>query len=175
MHFGASTVQIALHTGCYFLPGNSKPVLFAGVSDSLQHVPPCRSMGFSKDSTGRHNGQTAFKWNFVLLQRLTKNAVSSKGNVYLLFIEIFEKEFSSATWNVHACGHGKAIGHGVGGSIEKSRRSTCSAWGRYHELQIICWWGEQGRDNSQALHQSNSTFLMILRPKRSKYASTSKH
>ena len=39
MHFGASTVQIALHTGCYFLPGNSKPVLFAGVSDSLQHVP----------------------------------------------------------------------------------------------------------------------------------------
>ena len=34
-----SKVQITLHTGCYFLPGNSKPVLFAGVSDSLQRDP----------------------------------------------------------------------------------------------------------------------------------------
>ena len=34
-----SKVQITLHTGCYFLPGNSKPVLFVGVSDSLQCDP----------------------------------------------------------------------------------------------------------------------------------------
>ena len=51
---------------------------------------------------------------------MAKNAVSSKGNVYLLFIEIFEKEFSSATWNVHAWGHGKAIGHGVGAALKRA-------------------------------------------------------
>lgn len=39
VNFGASQIQITLHTGCYFIGGNEKPVPFCGVSDSLQYDP----------------------------------------------------------------------------------------------------------------------------------------
>ena len=35
VHFGATQAQITLHTGCYFVAGNSEPFPFACVSDSL--------------------------------------------------------------------------------------------------------------------------------------------
>ena len=104
-------------------------------------VWPCRTVGFSKASTGWLKGQP-------LIETLHSYSDRQKGNFYVLSTEVFERGFSSATWNFHASGHSKGIPDGVGAALKRA----ADAWGRYHELQIICWWDEQGRENKQALH-----------------------
>lgn len=119
MHFGASKSQITLHTGYYMTGMSDRRVLFATISDSLQHGP-------------------AAIWAFMtpVLQDIRRNYPSidfihfysdgpttqyrQKGNFFLLTTEVFSLGFKGATWNFLEAGHGKGIPDGIGGTLKRS-------------------------------------------------------
>ncbi|XP_070182136.1 uncharacterized protein [Littorina saxatilis] len=119
VHFGASQVQITLHTGCYYIAGEQKPVLFCGTSDSLQHDPAAVWAFLGPVLDDLRTTHPAVQTIHFFSDGSTTQ-YRQKMNFYLLSTEIFERGFSGATWNFFEAGHGKGVPDGVGGILKRT-------------------------------------------------------
>lgn len=118
MHFGASKVQVSLHTGLLYSKGN-EPISFCTISPCNYHGPEAiwahldpilkliknefpNVIGIHFFSDGP-TSQYRQKKNFYLFEHYTKTL-----------------GFSHSTWNFFEAGHGKGAADGIGGAIKRN-------------------------------------------------------
>lgn len=133
VHFGASQVQLTLHTGCYYVQGKTKPTLFCGVSESLRHDP-------SSVWAFLHPVLTEIKTEHPSIQRIhffsdgPTSQYKQKQNFYLFATELHRKGFEFGTWNFFAASHGKGVPDSVGGIVKRTAdRGVLQGWVGYHQ------------------------------------------
>lgn len=122
MHFGASKVQLSLHTGIMYYKGeNVGKTSFATVSESLNHEasavwahlkpillklnserPNADTIHFLSDGP---TAQYRNRYNFYLLSKLLKDICPS---------------IKTCTWNFSEAGHGKGPMDGIGGTLKRT-------------------------------------------------------
>ena len=118
-HFGASQIQMTLHTGVYYVGHARKPYTFCTISDSLEHGP-------------------AAKWTYLspVLDDIQQNhpdvnilhfysdgpttQYRQKGHFYLFTTELFNRGIKMGTWSFHESGHGKGVPDGVGAALKRT-------------------------------------------------------
>jgi len=111
-HFGASKVQMTLHTG-YFVTGSMETIQsFCGVSDILQH-DPISIWAFLRPVLQKIREQHPEVETLFFFSDGPTTQYRQKLNFYLFSTEIFELGFLKAYWNFHAAGHGKGIPDGI--------------------------------------------------------------
>ena len=118
-HFGASQIQMTLHTGVYYVGHASKPYTFCTISDSLEHGPAAIWMYLSPvlDDIQQNHPD-------VNILHFYSNGPTTqyrqKGNFYLFTTELFNRGIKMGTWNFHESGHGKGVPDGVGAALKRT-------------------------------------------------------
>ena len=114
-HFGASQVQITLHTGVAYI--NNKPVSFCSVSPSYEHNPSAiwaHLMPVLQQLKDEHP-------NVCSLDIWSDGPTTQYRNKqnFRLLSHIAPRYFSDVTWNMFEAGHGKGPADAVGGVVKR--------------------------------------------------------
>jgi len=114
-HFGASQIQVTLHTGVAYI--NNKPVSFCSVSPSYRHDPPAIWAHllpvFEYLKKEHPNLQTVNMWSDG-----PTTQYRNKHNFWL-FNHLIHRFFPFATWNMFEAGHGKGAADAIGGVVKR--------------------------------------------------------
>lgn len=122
LHFGASKVQITLHTGVLYIKDNHRPTSFCSISPANIHSP---------EAIWAHLAPILRYLKITHPQVDTLHFYSdgptsqyrNKKNFYLLS-QIETYGFTHATWSFFEAAHGKGAADGIGGAVKRTLDST---------------------------------------------------
>ena len=117
MHFGASQVQVTLHTGVLHVGGESSS--YCSLSNSLQHGPAAIWVHLKpviQDIKQQHPDIDVLH----ICSDGPTTQYRQKGNFCLFANVINDGEFKKATWNFMEAGHGKGAPDGIGAAVKRS-------------------------------------------------------
>lgn len=124
MHYGASNLQICLHTGMVFWKDRTQS--FCTLSDNTSHQPAAIWAHLTPviEMIKRDSPETAIIHFF---SDGPSSQYRQKKNFYLLFHYTKKYLLQYTTWTFYEAGHGKNVADGIGGSIKRTLdRKVCT-------------------------------------------------
>ncbi|CAH2086899.1 unnamed protein product [Euphydryas editha] len=123
MHYGASNLQICLHTGMVFWKNRTQS--FCTLSDNTSHQPAAIWAHLTPiiEMIKRETPETAIIHFF---SDGPSAQYRQKKNFYLLVHYTKKYQLQYTTWSFYETGHGKNVADGIGGSIKRTLdRKVC--------------------------------------------------
>lgn len=124
VHFGASKVQISLHTGAYYYKDGeeTKCQTFCTVSMCLRHDPSAVWANILPILTDIQRNHPNID-NFHFMSDGPTTQYRNKKNFFLFVHYSMQLGFSHSSWNFFESGHGKSVADGVGGVVKRTADS----------------------------------------------------
>lgn len=119
VHFGASQIQITLHTGLVY-HDNDVLFSFCSVSDFNKHGPSAIWAHLKPILQQVHQTIPSIETVHIVSDDPTAQ-YHCKQNFYLFSTQLLENfHFKSGSWNFLEAGHGKGPADGIGGAIKRA-------------------------------------------------------
>ncbi|XP_045774208.1 uncharacterized protein LOC123873410 [Maniola jurtina] len=118
LHFGASKVQITLHTGVLYIKDHDRPTSFCSISPANVHSPEAiwahltPILQYLKITYPQVDTLHFFSDGPTSQYRNKKN--------FYLFSQIETYGFEHATWSFFEAAHGKGAADGIGGAVKRT-------------------------------------------------------